>query len=105
MSYRASSNHKVPEFSHVYFAYEPFAYFNVEATATAISPEEVEKLTKEISELKTQHDGVLDKYRRSIAENDNMRKRLTKQIEDAKIFGIQGKQKGGQLNAQTAQRS
>ena len=31
----------------------------------------------------------MDKYRRSIAENDNMRKRLTKQIDDAKIFGIQ----------------
>ena len=32
----------------------------------------------------------MDRYRRSIAESDNMRKRLTKQIEDAKIFGIQG---------------
>ena len=28
-------------------------------------------------------------YRRSIAESDNMRKRLTKQIDDAKVFGIQ----------------
>jgi len=67
-----------------------FSHVIVEAAATVISPEEVEKLTKEISELKSQHDGLLDKYRRSIAENDNMRKRLTKQIEDAKIFGIQG---------------
>ncbi len=40
-------------------------------------------------EWKAKHDDILDKYRRSIAENDNMRKRLTKQIEDGKIFGIQ----------------
>lgn len=32
----------------------------------------------------------MDKYRRSLAESDNMRKRLTKQVEDAKVFGIQG---------------
>ena len=31
-----------------------------------------------------------DKYKRSLAETENMRKRLTKQIEDAKLFGIQG---------------
>lgn len=43
-----------------------------------------------MEELKSKNNDFLDKYRRSIAENDNMRKRLTKQIEDAKIFGIQG---------------
>ena len=53
--------------------------------------EDIERLTTENGELKTKNDETLDKYRRSIAENDNMRKRLTKQIEDAKIFGIQGK--------------
>lgn len=52
--------------------------------------EDIERLTTENGELKTKNDETLDKYRRSIAENDNMRKRLTKQIEDAKIFGIQG---------------
>lgn len=31
-----------------------------------------------------------DKYKRSLADTENMRKRLTKQIEDAKLFGIQG---------------
>ena len=30
-----------------------------------------------------------DKYRRSLADSENLRKRLTKQIDDAKIFGIQ----------------
>jgi len=52
--------------------------------------EDVAKLSAENEELKTKNGETLDKYRRSIAENDNMRKRLTKQIEDAKVFGIQG---------------
>lgn len=30
-----------------------------------------------------------DKYKRSLADSENMRKRLSKQIDDAKIFGIQ----------------
>lgn len=32
---------------------------------------------------------VQDKYKRSLADSENLRKRLTKQIEDAKVFGIQ----------------
>ena len=52
--------------------------------------DQIEKITSENKELETKSEGLLDKYRRAIAENDNMRKRLTKQIEDAKIFGIQG---------------
>ena len=52
--------------------------------------EQIDKLNAEITDLKAKSDDILDKYRRSIAENDNMRKRLTKQIEDAKIYGIQG---------------
>lgn len=31
-----------------------------------------------------------DKYKRALADGENMRRRLTKQIEDAKLFGIQG---------------
>ena len=53
--------------------------------------EDVAKLSAENDELKTKSEETLDKYRRSIAENDNMRKRLTKQIEDAKVYGIQGR--------------
>ncbi|XP_050398076.1 grpE protein homolog 1, mitochondrial [Patella vulgata] len=41
------------------------------------------KYVIEIAELK-------DKYIRSLAETENVRKRMMKQIEDAKIFGIQG---------------
>merc|ERR1712038_1309371 len=57
---------------------------------TSDNKEQIDRLTAEVTELKSKSDDFLDKYRRSIAENDNMRKRLTKQIEDAKIFGIQG---------------
>jgi len=59
--------------------------------------EEIDQLKEAMTELQTsrddwkaKHDDIMDKYRRSIAENDNMRKRLTKQIEEAKIYGIQG---------------
>lgn len=30
-----------------------------------------------------------DKYKRSLADSENLRRRLTKQIDDAKMFGIQ----------------
>lgn len=30
-----------------------------------------------------------DKYKRSLADGENLRSRLTKQIQDAKLFGIQ----------------
>lgn len=60
------------------------------AEETQITKEEYEKLATEVADLKAKSDDLLDKYRRSIAENDNMRKRLTKQIEDAKVYGIQG---------------
>jgi len=61
-----------------------------ESADDVISKAEYDKLASELEEVKSKSDDFLDKYRRSIAENDNMRKRLTKQIEDAKIFGIQG---------------
>ena len=57
---------------------------------------EVKELKQNLADLqsasdewKSKHDDILDKYRRAIAESENMRKRLTKQIEDGKIFGIQ----------------
>ncbi|KAJ8973575.1 hypothetical protein NQ317_001601 [Molorchus minor] len=51
--------------------------------------EELEKLNKQIQELKLQNAEILDKYKRALAESENMRTRLTKQISEAKIFGIQ----------------
>lgn len=67
----------------------------------------VEKLTKEVEDLNEKNKTLdvslnqtkpfhitynclfQDKYKRSLADSENMRKRLTKQIDDAKIFGIQ----------------
>ncbi|XP_018392506.1 PREDICTED: grpE protein homolog 1, mitochondrial [Cyphomyrmex costatus] len=51
---------------------------------------ELELINKEISELKESKDTLEDKYKRALAEGENIRVRLTKQINDAKVFGIQG---------------
>ncbi|XP_052873014.1 grpE protein homolog, mitochondrial [Anopheles cruzii] len=51
---------------------------------------ELEELRKETTELKEQVKTLDDKYKRALAESENIRRRLTKQIEDAKQFGIQG---------------
>ncbi|KAH8402013.1 hypothetical protein KR009_009125 [Drosophila setifemur] len=56
--------------------------------AAAVAPE-VEKLTKELAAAKEQNAELLDKYKRALADSENMRNRLNKQIADAKIFGIQ----------------
>ncbi|XP_067004592.2 grpE protein homolog, mitochondrial isoform X3 [Anabrus simplex] len=51
---------------------------------------EFEKLTAEVAALAEKNQELEDKYKRALAEGENMRRRLTKQIEDAKLFGIQG---------------
>merc|ERR1719403_149546 len=52
---------------------------------------EAEKaLHERIAELQEKHDDVFDKYRRSLADFENLRNRMNKQVADAKIFGIQG---------------
>ncbi|KAK2575902.1 hypothetical protein KPH14_007270 [Odynerus spinipes] len=51
---------------------------------------EIELLNKEIAELKETKHILEDKYKRALADGENLRVRLTKQIEDAKRFGIQG---------------
>merc|ERR1712038_606546 len=47
-------------------------------------------LHERIAELQEKHDDVFDKYRRSLADFENLRNRMNKQVADAKIFGIQG---------------
>ncbi|XP_055698968.1 grpE protein homolog, mitochondrial-like [Phlebotomus papatasi] len=49
----------------------------------------VEELNKQISSEKEKSSELLDKYKRALADGENLRVRLTKQIEDAKQFGIQ----------------
>ncbi|XP_023294274.2 grpE protein homolog, mitochondrial [Lucilia cuprina] len=51
--------------------------------------ENIETLNKEVQELKEKNEELMDKYRRSLADSENLRVRLNKQIADAKIFGIQ----------------
>ncbi|KOX80228.1 GrpE protein like protein 1, mitochondrial [Melipona quadrifasciata] len=46
---------------------------------------DIELLNKELIDLKSHN-----KYKRALADGENLRVRLIKQIEDAKIFGIQG---------------
>lgn len=52
--------------------------------------EEFELISKEFAVLKESKDVLEDKYKRALAEGENIRVRLTKQINDAKLFGIQG---------------
>ncbi|KAJ1521112.1 hypothetical protein ONE63_002814 [Megalurothrips usitatus] len=51
---------------------------------------EVERLGVETKTLSEKVGDLEDKYKRSLADRENLRNRLTKQIEDAKLFGIQG---------------
>ncbi|CAO1409316.1 unnamed protein product [Diamesa serratosioi] len=51
---------------------------------------DVERLTKDVETFTEKIKELDDKYKRSLADSENMRKRLSKQIDDAKIFGIQG---------------
>ncbi|ESO06240.1 hypothetical protein HELRODRAFT_160398 [Helobdella robusta] len=48
------------------------------------------ELLEEKSKLTLQLEEIKDKYKRALAETENVRQRLQKQIKDAKIFGIQG---------------
>ncbi|XP_020281683.1 grpE protein homolog, mitochondrial [Pseudomyrmex gracilis] len=49
----------------------------------------LELLNKELAEVKESKNILDDKYKRALAEGENIRIRLTKQINDAKLFGIQ----------------
>lgn len=50
---------------------------------------DVEWLSRELAAMKEEHSDLLNKYKRALADGENMRKRLIKQIDEAKIFGIQ----------------
>ncbi|EEB13175.1 grpe protein, putative [Pediculus humanus corporis] len=50
---------------------------------------DIENLNKELEAATNKAATFEDKYKRSLAEGENLRLRLTKQIEDAKLFGIQ----------------
>jgi len=50
---------------------------------------DVDALQNQVNKLTETNDELLDKYKRSLADGENLRVRLTKQIQDAKLFGIQ----------------
>ncbi|EDV92106.1 GH24729 [Drosophila grimshawi] len=62
----------------------------VEMPKGGASTAEIEWLTLELNVTKRANAGLLHKYKRTLAEGENMRNRLNKQIGDARIFGIQG---------------
>jgi len=47
-------------------------------------------LNEKITELEERNGDLLDKYKRSLADFENLRNRMNKQVADAKVFGIQG---------------
>lgn len=51
---------------------------------------DIELLNKELIDLRSYKGEIEDKYKRSLADGENLRVRLMKQVEDAKLFGIQG---------------
>ncbi|XP_031847497.1 grpE protein homolog, mitochondrial Roe1 [Nomia melanderi] len=51
---------------------------------------DLELLNKELAEVRADKDELEDKYKRALADGENLRVRLTKQVDDAKLFGIQG---------------
>lgn len=50
---------------------------------------ETESLAKKIEELTKQNTELQDKYMRSLAECENVRQRMSKQVEESRIYGIQ----------------
>merc|ERR1719228_2747621 len=59
-----------------------------EETRTEMSEAE-RALHDKIAELEEGNAELLDKYRRSLADFENLRARMNKQVGDAKLFGIQ----------------
>lgn len=51
---------------------------------------QIEELNKGLNVEKEKNVELLDKYKRALADGENLRLRLTKQIDDAKQFAIQG---------------
>merc|ERR1711992_333114 len=47
-------------------------------------------LQEKLSEVEEKNSDLLDKYRRSLADFENLRNRMNKQVADSKKFGIQG---------------
>jgi len=60
-----------------------------EGVPPVVDPVEFDKVKKEQEKLLINVKELDDKYKRALAENENIRHRMMKQIDDAKVFGIQ----------------
>ena len=70
---------------------EPAKEAKKEEGEAAEEVSEAEKaLQEQVATLTEKNDDLMDKYRRSLADFENLRNRMNKQVADAKIFGIQG---------------
>ena len=70
---------------------EPAKDAKKEESETAEEVSDAEKaLQEQVTNLAEKNVDLLDKYRRSLADFENLRNRMNKQVADAKIFGIQG---------------
>lgn len=54
-----------------------------------VSKKEYDILKEQLNELTGEKDSLFDKYRRSLAEMENLRRRSQRQIDEAKIFAVQ----------------
>lgn len=67
---------------------------NTEATTPPTPPSQLDAELKSLKETLTTKENELkdykDKYMRALAEAENVRTRMMRQVDDAKIFGIQG---------------
>ena len=68
---------------------EPAEAPKQEEAADEISENEI-LLNEKVAALEEKSADLLDKYKRSLADFDNLRNRMNKQVADAKVFGIQG---------------
>uniref|UniRef100_A0A914Z9M5 GrpE protein homolog n=1 Tax=Panagrolaimus superbus TaxID=310955 RepID=A0A914Z9M5_9BILA len=57
--------------------------------AFIVPKEKIELLFTEYGNLSNEVEDLNDKYRRSLAETENVRRRGQKQVEDAKVFAVQ----------------
>ncbi|CAH8553531.1 unnamed protein product [Schistosoma intercalatum] len=75
-----------------YFGLHLNRKFSTEAVGESTpkeSDKEIESLKTEMQKITERYNDLDDKYKRALAESENMRKRLMKQIDEAKLFGIQ----------------
>ncbi|KAA3673580.1 molecular chaperone GrpE, partial [Paragonimus westermani] len=61
----------------------------VDDPASSVETEQLALLRTENEKLLSSHAEIEDKYKRALAELENMRKRLMRQIDEAKMFGVQ----------------